>query len=64
MACSVGFYYDTYTEACLPCPIGTYGDSEAALTCSPCDRSMTTEQHGSSSAVSCVRKLLTKFSGF
>ena len=39
---------------CIPCPIGSYSDTDKALECTQCPTSHTTDQEGSTSLSDCV----------
>lgn len=48
IACSVGTYYNSDVDRCLPCPLNYYQDREGQLRCLPCPQRLCTRGHFSS----------------
>lgn len=51
--CSVGTYYSTDDEACLPCTNGTYQDVEGQVYCKVCPVGTNTVGRGAKSLKDC-----------
>ena len=51
--CNPGFYANTSTAICQPCPVGTYAGSSGASACTPCATGSTTNSTGSTAVQQC-----------
>lgn len=57
--CPPGTYYDSTSELCVNCDVGTYQDQPMMTSCVACGMGLTTRSDGSSSASDCICTLPT-----
>ena len=54
--CMKGSFYDTTTDKCQVCPIGTYQDEFGQLNCKQCPSLYSTLFSGQRNVTGCIRK--------
>ena len=64
LECAKGYYRDALNNECMPCPIGTYSDTQDAATCTTCPLGQTTSQEGSNINLQCYTGMKLEISLF
>ena len=63
LECSrLGYYWDVLNDECIPCPFGTYSDTEKAVnaeSCTACPERQTTSEEGSTRSSDCYTGKIT-----